>query len=159
MWLPGQFSARHLSARQCPEYENMSPQDNDSDPAHRNTNINSNFRAIQETWPELLVPGFCTILGINYKTTIKGWLISVASAICLFSLYSLFLFFCFFIFCLFCLFCLFVVFLRCSLYFSPFAKQNPAEVWPIFQSLLKLLLWTKGVEWVKVLNALGLSCI
>ena len=43
----------------------------------------------------------------------------------------------------------------CSMYFSPFAKQNQAEVWPRFQSLLKLLLWTKGVEWVKVLNALA----
>ena len=34
--------------------------------------------------------------------------------------------------------------------FSPFAKQNKTEVSPRFQSLLKLLLWTKGVEWVKV---------
>ena len=32
----------------------------------------------------------------------------------------------------------------CSLYFSPFAKQNQAEFWPRFQRLLKLLLWTKG---------------
>ena len=30
---------------------------------------------------------------------------------------------------------------------------DQAEVWPWFQSLLKLLLWTKGVEWLKVLNA------
>ena len=28
-----------------------------------------------------------------------------------------------------------------------------------FQSLLKLLLWTKGVEWVKVLSVLDLLCI
>ena len=28
-----------------------------------------------------------------------------------------------------------------------------------FQSLLKLLLWSKGVEWVKVLNALGPLCL
>ena len=34
----------------------------------------------------------------------------------------------------------------CSLFFSPFAKQNQAEVWPRFQSLLKFLLCTnKGV--------------
>ena len=39
---------------------------------------------------------------------------------------------------------------RCSIYFSPFAKQNKAEVWPRFQCLLKLLLSTNGVEWVKV---------
>ena len=44
----------------------------------------------------------------------------------------------------------------CFVYFSPFAQQNQAEVWPRFQSSLKLLLWTKGVEWVKVLNSLGL---
>ena len=43
----------------------------------------------------------------------------------------------------------------CSLYFLPFAKQNKAEVWQRCQRLLKLLLWTKGVEWVKVLNAFG----
>ena len=41
----------------------------------------------------------------------------------------------------------------CSMYFSPFAKQNQDEVWPRFQSLLKLRLWTKGVEWIKALNA------
>ena len=41
----------------------------------------------------------------------------------------------------------------CSTYFSPLAKQNHTEVWPRFQSLLKLLLWTNGVEWVKVVNA------
>ena len=33
------------------------------------------------------------------------------------------------------------------------AKQNQDEVWPRFQSLLKFLLWTKGVEWIKALNA------
>ena len=42
-----------------------------------------------------------------------------------------------------------------SMHLSTFAKQNQAEVWPRFQSFLKLLLWTKGVEWVKVLNALA----
>ena len=40
-----------------------------------------------------------------------------------------------------------------SLYFSSLAKQNQDEVWPRFQSLLKFLLWTKGVEWIKTLNA------
>ena len=47
----------------------------------------------------------------------------------------------------------------CSFYFSPFAKQNQAEVWPSFQSLLKLLLLIRGVEWVKVLNSLNLLCL
>ena len=47
----------------------------------------------------------------------------------------------------------------CSTYFSPLAKQNHTEVWPRFQSLLKLLLWTTGVKWIKVLNALGLLCL
>ena len=49
------------------------------------------------------------------------------------------------------------------MYFSPFANQ--AEVWPRFQSLLKLLLWTKGVDieskypmpWVRC--AFGNVCI
>ena len=41
----------------------------------------------------------------------------------------------------------------CSTHFSPLAKQNHTEVWPRFQSWLKLLLWTNGVEWVKVVNA------
>ena len=44
----------------------------------------------------------------------------------------------------------------CSMYFSPFAKQSQAEVWPRFQCFLKLLLSTKGVEWV---NALGPLCL
>ena len=39
------------------------------------------------------------------------------------------------------------------MYFLPLAKQNEAEVWPRFQSLLKLLLLSKGVEWVNLLNA------
>ena len=43
------------------------------------------------------------------------------------------------------------------LYFSSFAKQH--QVWPRVQSLLKLLLRPKVVEWVKVLNALGPLCI
>ena len=45
------------------------------------------------------------------------------------------------------------------MYFLPAAKQNEAEVWPRFQSFLKLLLSPKGVDWVKVLNALGPSCL
>ena len=44
-----------------------------------------------------------------------------------------------------------------SRYFSHFS--NKAEVWPTFQSLLKLLLWTKGVEWVKILYVLGPLCL
>ena len=49
----------------------------------------------------------------------------------------------------------------CSMHSSPFARQNQAEVWPRFQSLLKLLLWTKGVAvgWFKELNALGPLCL
>ena len=47
----------------------------------------------------------------------------------------------------------------CSIYFFPFAKQNQAEVWPRFKSLLKLLLWTKCAEWVKILNSLGSLCL
>ena len=47
----------------------------------------------------------------------------------------------------------------CSTYFLTFVKQDQAEVWPRFQSLLKLLLWTKGIEWVKVFNALGPLCL
>ena len=46
----------------------------------------------------------------------------------------------------------------CFIFFSPFAKQNQAEVWPRFQSLMKLLFWTIEVDWVKVLNALGPLC-
>ena len=44
------------------------------------------------------------------------------------------------------------------MFFSPLAivKQNHADLWPQFQNFLELLLWTKGVDWVKVLNALGL---
>ena len=37
--------------------------------------------------------------------------------------------------------------------------QNQAEVWPWLQSLLKLLLRPKGVDRVKVLNALGPLCL
>ena len=48
-----------------------------------------------------------------------------------------------------------LIFQRCSMFFSPFAKGNQAEVWPRFENLLKLLLWNKVIEWVKVLNALG----
>ena len=47
------------------------------------------------------------------------------------------------------------------MYSSPFAKQNRAEIGQKFQTMLmlKLLLWTKGVERVKVLNALGPLCL
>ena len=45
------------------------------------------------------------------------------------------------------------------MYFSPFVRQNQAEVWPRFQSLLKLPLWAKGVEWNKVLNVWGQLCL
>ena len=55
--------------------------------------------------------------------------------------------------------CVKVVTWICFLFCSTFAKQNQADIWPIFQSLLKLLRRTKGVEWVKVLNALGLLCL
>ena len=44
----------------------------------------------------------------------------------------------------------------CSMYFLPFAQQNPAEVWPIFQSFLKLLLWINGV---KLRNAMYPLCL
>ena len=52
-------------------------------------------------------------------------------------------------------------FVKVVLCFSayPFAKQNQAEVWPRFQILLKLLFWIRGVQWVKVLNALGPLCL
>ena len=40
----------------------------------------------------------------------------------------------------------------------PFTKQNQAEVWPRFQSLLKVLLWTRGVNGVNALNAFGNVC-
>ena len=45
------------------------------------------------------------------------------------------------------------------MYFLPFFKQNQAEVWSQFQSLLMLLLWTIGDKWVKILNALGVLCL
>ena len=48
---------------------------------------------------------------------------------------------------------------KISMYFLPFFKQNQAEVWSQFQSLLMLLLWTIGDKWVKILNALGLLCL
>ena len=43
------------------------------------------------------------------------------------------------------------------MYFSPFAKQNQAEVW--FQCLLVEASALKGVELVKELNALGKTSI
>ena len=51
------------------------------------------------------------------------------------------------------------------MYFSPFANLNQTEVWPRFQRLLKLLLWTKGIDieskypmpWVRC--AFGNVCI
>ena len=48
---------------------------------------------------------------------------------------------------------------KISMYFLPFFKQNQAEVWSQFQSLLMLLLWTIGDKWVKILNALGVLCL
>ena len=42
------------------------------------------------------------------------------------------------------------------MYFSP---KKVSKVWSRSQSLLKLLLWIKGVEWVKVLDALGPLCL
>ena len=45
----------------------------------------------------------------------------------------------------------------CSMYFSAIAKHN--QDWQRFQCLLKRLLWTKGVEWVKVIDALGPLCL
>ena len=41
-------------------------------------------------------------------------------------------------------------------FFSPFAKQNQGEVWPRFQSFLKLLFRAKGIKWV---NLLCLLCL
>ena len=49
-----------------------------------------------------------------------------------------------------------VTWIFCFMFFLPFGKQNQTDVWPRFQSLLKLLLWNKVVEWVKVFNAMGL---
>ena len=45
------------------------------------------------------------------------------------------------------------------MFFLPFGKQNQTDVWPRFQSLLKLLICTTGVQWVKVHNALGPFCL
>ena len=46
------------------------------------------------------------------------------------------------------------------MYFLPFAKMKKVSLSLIkIQSLLKPLLWTKGDEWVKVLNALGPLCL
>ena len=39
------------------------------------------------------------------------------------------------------------------------SSRYKTEVWPRFQSYLKLLLWNKVDEWVKVLNALGPLCL
>ena len=39
------------------------------------------------------------------------------------------------------------------MYYSPFAKKN----WSF--TLISMLHWTKGLEWVKVLNALGPLCL
>ena len=43
--------------------------------------------------------------------------------------------------------------------FLALCQTKQAEVSPRFQSLMKLLLWTKVVERVKVLNALGPLCL
>ena len=40
----------------------------------------------------------------------------------------------------------------CCMYFLPFAKENHGEGWPRFRRLLKLLLWKKGIDWVKALK-------
>ena len=45
------------------------------------------------------------------------------------------------------------------MYLWPLAKQKQAEFCPRFPNLLKFLLWTKGIELVKVLNALGPLCL
>ena len=50
-------------------------------------------------------------------------------------------------------------FVKVFLWISPFAKLNQVEVWPRCPCLLKPQLWTKGVEWVKVRNALCLLCL
>ena len=44
------------------------------------------------------------------------------------------------------------------MHFLKLLRQTNHDVWPRFQSLLKLLLWTKDVEWVKVHNVLGPLC-
>ena len=46
------------------------------------------------------------------------------------------------------------IFQSCSVYFSPFDKQNQADAWPRFHSLLKLLLWNNG-ESKYWMNAFG----
>ena len=38
------------------------------------------------------------------------------------------------------------------MYFSLFPKPNQTYVWPRFQSLLKLPLWIKGVDWVSTIT-------
>ena len=45
------------------------------------------------------------------------------------------------------------------MYSWPLAKQKQAEFCPRFPNLLKFLLWTKGIELVKTLNALGPLCL
>ena len=45
------------------------------------------------------------------------------------------------------------------MYSWPLAKQKQAEFCPRFPNLLKFLLWTKGIELVKALNALGPLCL
>ena len=44
---------------------------------------------------------------------------------------------------------------NCSMYILLLGKQNQGEVWPRYQSKLKLLVWTKGVEWVQSTHCLG----
>ena len=50
-------------------------------------------------------------------------------------------------------------FVRVVILISRHLPKKLADLWPTFQSLLKLLLWTKGVDWVKAFNALGLLCL
>ena len=46
------------------------------------------------------------------------------------------------------------IFQSCSVYFSPFDKQNQADAWPRFHGLLKLLHWNNG-ESKYWMNAFG----
>ena len=45
------------------------------------------------------------------------------------------------------------------MFFSPFGSQNQAEVWQRFQNMMKLLLRTDDIKWVKVLNVLSSLCL
>ena len=43
--------------------------------------------------------------------------------------------------------------------FLAICQKKLADLWPRFQSWLKLLLWTKCVDWVKAFNASGPLCL